>query len=190
MNDIDRRKALAILATTAGMTGPGKIGARAAESEIHAPGGKDMDLTIPGSLKAEHEELHEELVRITNLGAKTGAAAKAVAAALHAHFVKEEELAMPPLGLLPALAAGPVKSDMAKVVELTDKLKRELPTMLKEHQTIVGALDKLAEAAKAENKPAAEHFAAKLKQHAKSEEEVLYPAAIVVGEYVKLSLRK
>jgi hypothetical protein len=30
------------------------------------------------------------------------------------------------------------------------------------------------------------HFAEKLKLHAKNEEEVLYPAAILVGEYLKL----
>ena len=30
------------------------------------------------------------------------------------------------------------------------------------------------------------HFAGNLKQHAQTEEEVLYPAAILVGEYLKL----
>jgi hypothetical protein len=39
-----------------------------------------------------------------------------------------------------------------------------------------------------ENKPRVQHFAERLKQHAKTEEEVLYPAAILVGEYLKLRL--
>ena len=63
-----------------------------------------MALTSPPSLKHEHEELHAELVSGTKAGGKTGAAAQAVARVLHAHFVKEEEYALPPLGLLAMLA--------------------------------------------------------------------------------------
>jgi hypothetical protein len=110
-----------------------------------------MEMKIPASLKAEHEELHEELVRLTKADGKTGEAAQAVAKVLHPHFVKEEELAMPPLNLLRALVDGPVRAEMAKVVELTDKLKQELPAMLKEHEAIVGALQTLAHAGKQEN---------------------------------------
>jgi hypothetical protein len=149
-----------------------------------------MEIKIPASLKVEHEELHEELVRLTKAGGKTGEAAQAVAKVLHPHFVKEEEPAMPPLGLLQPLAEGRVRPEMAPVVELTDKLKEDMPAMLKEHEAIVGALQTLAEAGKQENNPQAQHFAEKLKEHAKTEEEVLYPAAILVGEYVKLKLNK
>jgi hypothetical protein len=150
-------------------------------------GRKNMEIKIPESLKAEHNGLHEELVRVSKAGGKTGEAAKIVAEVLHPHFVKEEELAMPPLGLLRALVDGPVRPEMAKIMELTDKLKKELPAMLKEHEAIVGALQTLVEAAKKENQPQAQQFAEKLKQHAKTEEDVLYPAAILVGEYIKLS---
>jgi hemerythrin-like domain-containing protein len=79
---------------------------------------------------------------------------------------------------------------MAKVVELTDKLKRELPAMLKQHEAIVAALETLAEAGRQERKPQAQQFARKLKQHAEFEEQVLYPAPVLVGEYVKLKLTK
>jgi hypothetical protein len=147
-----------------------------------------MDIKIPAALQAEHEELHEELLDLTKAGGKTGQAAAAVAKALHAHFEKEEELAMPPLGLLRELAEGAVRPEMAKVVGLTDRLKRELPAMLKEHEAILVALQTLAEAGRQEGKPQAEHFARKLQLHAESEEQVLYPAAILVGEYVKLKL--
>jgi hypothetical protein len=41
-------------------------------------------------------------------------------------------------------------------------------------------------AAKQENKSEYIHFAEKLKVHAQTEEEVLYPAAILVGKYLKL----
>ena len=190
MEHLDRRNALRAIA----YTGAGAVlsgAAAAAESEQPKPDReKATGIKIPASLQAEHKELHEELVQLTKAGGKTGEAAEAVAKALHPHFHKEEELAMPPLGLLRALAEGPVRPEMAKVVELTDRLKKELPAMLKEHEAIVGTLRTLAEAGKGENKPQAQQFAEKLKQHAKSEEDVLYPAAILVGEYVKLKLNK
>jgi hemerythrin superfamily protein len=62
--------------------------------------------------------------------------------------------------------------------------------MLQEHKAIVVALDNLKTAAKEENKPEHAHFAVKLTLHAQNEEEVLYPAAILVGEYLKLKLEK
>ena len=52
------------------------------------------------------------------------------------------------------------------------------------------ALQTLVEAATQENKPQARQFAEKLKEHARVEEDVTYPAAILVGEYVKLKLGK
>jgi hypothetical protein len=191
MTPLTRRNALKMLVTTAGLTTVTPLVGESTEPENdEVERSANMNLEIPGSLKAEHEELHEELVRATKAGGKTGEAAQAVAKVLHPHFVKEEQLAMPPLGLLGALAAGRMPQDAPKVVELTDHLKRELPAMLKEHEEIVSALDALADAAQQENKLAARQFAEKLKQHAKTEEEVLYPAAILVGEYIKLKLNR
>jgi hemerythrin superfamily protein len=190
MEHLDRRNTLKSIACTGAIAVLSGAAATAESKQPKSDREKAMEIKIPASLHAEHEELHEELVRLTKSGGKTGEAAGAVAKALHPHFHKEEELAMPPLGLLRALAEGPVRPEMAKVVDLTDKLKNELPAMLKEHEAIVGTLRALAEAGKQENKPQAQQFAEKLTLHAKSEEEVLYPAAILVGEYIKLKLKK
>jgi len=89
-----------------------------------------MEFKIPKSLKLEHEELHEELAKATRESGKIGDAAKAVAKILRPHFVKEEEYALPPLGLLPFLAEGKVTPEMADVLKMTDKLKAELHQML------------------------------------------------------------
>ena len=147
-----------------------------------------MSPKIPESLKTEHEELHADLVRATKAGGKTGEAAKAVAKVLHDHFIKEEEFALPPIGFLPALARGEVDKQMSSVVAMTDRLKAELSKMLREHQAVVAALKKLTAAAEEENLPEHGHFAEKLRLHAQTEEDVLYPAAILVGEYLKLTL--
>ena len=147
-----------------------------------------MNPKIPESLKLEHEELHADLVRATKAGGKTGEAAKAVAKVLHDHFVKEEEFALPPIGLLAALTRGKVDEQMRSVLVMTDRLKAELPDMLREHEAVVAALKKLTAAAKKEKLPEHARFAEKLMLHAKTEEDVLYPAAILVGEYLKLKL--
>jgi hypothetical protein len=92
-----------------------------------------MTFQIPASLKLEHEDLHAELVMATKAGGKVGEAAKGVARVLHDHFVKEEEFALPPIGLLSALARGEVDENMKSVLRMTDRLKAELPQMLEEH---------------------------------------------------------
>ena len=153
-------------------------------------GGNAMEFKIPNSLKLEHDELHAELVKATKQGGKIGEAAKAIARILHPHFIKEEEYALPPLGLLPLLMKGEVSSDFAKVLEMTDRLKIELPNMLEEHKLIVAALKNLIEVAEKENKMEYAKFAEKLILHAQTEEEVLYSTAILIGEYVKLKLKK
>jgi hemerythrin-like domain-containing protein len=44
------------------------------------------------------------------------------------------------------------------------------------------------EVARNENQAQVVEFAEKLKQHAKTEEEVTYPTALLIGEYLKLKL--
>lgn len=145
-------------------------------------------LEIPTALKVEHEKLHAELSAATKLPGKTGQAAKKVAAVLHEHFVSEEEFAMPPLALLGPIAEGHVTSEMRSVIALTDRLKAEMPRMLSEHKAIVQALEELGQAAKAERHPDVSVFVEELTTHAQTEEQVLYPAAVLVGEYLKLKL--
>jgi hypothetical protein len=149
-----------------------------------------MKFVIPRPLKLEHDELHEQLRKATRESGALGEAGKAVAKLMHPHFVKEEEYALPPLGVLPLLAKGEVTPDMAAVLAMTDKLKAELGEMLAEHESIVAALRRLADVATRENKPEYAKFADQLILHAQTEEEVSYPTAILIGEYLKLKLNK
>jgi hypothetical protein len=149
-----------------------------------------MDFKIPQPMKLEHGELHSQLAKATKEPGRLGEAASAVAKVLHNHFVNEEAYAIPPLGLLPQLVAGKVTNKMAEVLKMTDKLKVELPTMLKEHEAIVSALDDLVKVAKSEGREEYIYFADKLKLHAQMEEEVTYPTALLIGEFVRLNLRK
>jgi hypothetical protein len=75
---------------------------------------------------------------------------------------------------------------MWPVVELTDRLKSEMPRMINEHHAIVKALGEPGRAEAAEQHPEVGRFVEELKEHAQTEEHVLDPAAILVGEFVKL----
>lgn len=149
-----------------------------------------MELKIPAPLKTEHHELHAELAKAVKMGAHTGEAAKAVARLLHPHFKKEEQYALPPLGILDELINGNINQEMKEILPLTEKLKNILPEMLDEHKQIVKALQRLKKSAKEENHPEVVAFTEKLMLHAKTEEEVSYPAAILIGEYLKLKLEQ
>lgn len=147
-----------------------------------------MNIPIPQTLKMEHDELHSELQFIMNEHGKVGEAAKAVAKILHPHFVKEEIYALPPLGLLAALSKGEAVPHVSEVLIMTDRLRAEMPVMLEEHKAIVAALRVLVQVARAEKKLEIARFAERLIIHAHTEEEILYPASLLVGEFVRATL--
>ena len=139
-------------------------------------------------LKQEHEALHDQLRQATQAGGEVGELAETLARLMHPHFVKEDQIALPPLGLLAALAHGDATPEMAGVLALTDQLEAELPAMLAEQQAIVDALQRLRDAAQRAGCSEIVHFTQQLMQHARTEEEVMYPAAILVGKFVRQRL--
>ena len=141
-------------------------------------------------LTMEHKGMQEDLARATRAGGETEKAAWQVTRVLFPHAYREEEFAIPPLFLLTRLARGEVTPDMESILSKTEVMKTELPRMLAEHKAIVTALRKLLQAAQAEGHAGFAAFAQKLILHAQMEEEILYPASILVGEYIKLRLGK
>jgi hypothetical protein len=134
------------------------------------------------SLEAEHEAIHKELSALLNVGGATGSAAQAVAKALHEHFEAEERYAMPQLGSLADVANRSEVKHAEHLIHLSNQLRKHLPDMLKEHEVIRARVRELREAGIAEQRQDAVDFADKLALHAQNEEEILYPAAILIGE--------
>jgi hypothetical protein len=73
---------------------------------------------------------------------------------------------------------------MKAVLPLTEALERELPQMLREHGAIRAAVGRLRSAAEAAGQSDYVRFSDELAAHARQEEEILYPAAVLVGRYV------
>ena len=100
------------------------------------------------------------------------------------------ELALPPLGLLGPLAAGKAPQGAAEALKMADTLRQEMPRMLEEHKQIRQAVEKLQRVAREQRHAEGESFAVKLALHAQTEEEVLYPAAILVGDVIRARMPK
>lgn len=147
-------------------------------------------LTTPSSIRGEHQHLHDDLAEALAAGGTTAAAAKEVETVLMPHFAEEEQYAMPPLSLLQILAEGrePTDAQAHEAIRMTDKLRVNYPRMLAEHKQITAALGQLATAAKQENNPRQAQFAEALILHAQNEEQILYPAALLLGRYLKLKM--
>ncbi len=142
-------------------------------------------MMIPGSISEEHAQLHEVLERATREDGALGMAARDVMEVLHPHFVKEETFALPPLGML-TLTGERSEEDIRGVIDLTDKLAGEIPQMVEEHMVIGKALEVLSQRAEEAGRKEYVTFARDLMHHARMEEEVLYPASILVGAYLRL----
>ena len=144
-------------------------------------------MSIPESILAEHEAIHSALVAATRVPGRVGVAAKALADVLHPHFVREEEIALPPLALLAPLAAGGTvpEATASTAAEMTSALRAEMPRMLEEHARIRAAVAELRSVAETAGSEAQVELADELALHARTEEEVLYPAALVVGDLLR-----
>ena len=147
-------------------------------------------IAIPHSLQTEHEEIHQALLAATRAPGRVGTAAKELAAVLHPHFERENQIALPPLGLLAPLAAGETPAGLKEALAMSDALRKEMPRMLEEHKRIRAATETLRSAAREEKASVHEHFAERLAAHARTEEEVLYPAAILVGDIIRARMAK
>lgn len=145
----------------------------------------NANLKIPISSQQEHKELREAVERAVSSGGKTAEIAKRLSAVMESHFVKEERYVMPLLSLLGPLSKNVAPANGGEAIKLADTLRKELPAMLSEHKDVASLLIDLKAAALKEGKGEFVTFADDLSRHAGQEEEILYPAALVVGEYLK-----
>ena len=180
-----RRRTIVAIATIglALLIPPFTCGAQSPRGE--SPGQVPPPL-IPGSVREEHAAIHAELMHATSVRGRVGAAARALHKLLQPHFEREEQIALPPLGLLAPLARGESPVGMRAVLPMTDSLREELPRMLAEHVAIRAATSRLEQAARAEGNARVTRLAHQLAQHARSEEELLYPMAVLVGDIVRM----
>jgi hypothetical protein len=145
-------------------------------------------LAAPSSIVEEHGELHRQLDEALASGGETAIRAKAVAELLLPHFKAEEAYALPPLGLLQAIVNDqPLPPERTRdAIQMARELQNHYRQMIDEHRQIQAGLLALASTARQEHKPRVVAFAEALMLHAQNEEQVLYPATLLVGKYLEL----
>lgn len=140
---------------------------------------------VPKALQHEHHEVQAALRAAMQAPGDVGAAARELNQVLSPHFEREEQIALPPLGLLRQLVEEPQAKVPAWLLPMTDSMRAELPQMLAEHKKIQQAVRKLEQTATAAGNAAAVQLAQMLARHAQAEEEMYYPMAVLIGEIVR-----
>ena len=159
-----------------------------AAQHTHAPTQAHAETQIPESMRTEHEHIHHALEAATRAPGAVGEAARALAAVLGPHFERENQIALPPLGALPLLARGGIPGNADAILAMTDSLRTELPRMLEEHVHIDAAAKRLEAVAREHGADDVERMAHSLQLHARTEQEVSYPTALVVGDLIRARL--
>lgn len=158
---------------------------KAAANEMN-PLNQLPDFKIPEPLQIRQDELCTALERAVLTGGETGAAARKLQQVLQPHLLKEETDLLQPLGLLLPLARGDNTPAMRQVLSRTEHLKARMFEIVREHAEIIEAAQELLRVARAERKLALAAFTERLMLRAWTDEVVFYPAAVLIGEYLKL----
>jgi hypothetical protein len=144
----------------------------------------------PSAIREEHEEIMSELRSASKLENGTGLAVRELLKILEPHFQKEERLAMPILGTLSEFASGDQTISLAMVLGATREMRSEYNEMLAEHKQLHPYIEHVKGAAECDENEKVAHLMEGLAHHAKMEEEVLYPAALLatrMAEYLNSS---
>lgn len=143
-------------------------------------------MTPQTPLSADHGEIHDRLALAARERGPIGEAAKRVARHFAQHAEKEEKLVAPLLALLPRAARERPDPAMAEALPRYDRLLASIDDLAAEHRVISAGLEALIAAARAEQRTEFAELAARLVDHMRLEESVIYPAALLAGRYLRL----
>lgn len=149
-----------------------------------------MKPEVPESLKTEHKNLKTELNNLIEGNGKVSQKAQILAKLLNPHFDKEEESVLPHLGLLLILVEGRWDVISEEIFLTADKLQKEFYELLEEHKQILKAAKDLETISEGENNSCGKKFAKDITLHAQIEEQVLYPAVMLIDKYLKTFKQK
>jgi hypothetical protein len=153
-------------------------------SSAHAQPGKD----IPPSEAMEHEGDLAFLDKIAQRTTPTGAAARELIALLKDHMATEEDFILPPLTLLPELAAGKVSPDMRWALVDSDRLRAELASVRAMHGKLTVAFLNLKQAAQDEHDAAVEGFSSDLAADDLGDVDITEPTVLLIGDWLRAKL--
>jgi hypothetical protein len=140
---------------------------------------------IPGPVKEEYEALYWKLNEAARLRGEVGQAAMAAFRHVQSHYLKDQEFALPPLKLLPTVAANNVNEEIDNIQTMCNRLKRNQPQLIAEGNQIIEELSLLADVAAREQKQDYHDLARRFIKFLELERDVLYPSVVLIGEYIR-----
>lgn len=143
---------------------------------------------VPASILLQHQSLLNQIKSFTSFQDSTGRVASRLEEIMLHHFQEEERYVLPPLGLLPELTKGKMPTESDQILQLTDEFRTQFDHMSAEHQFITALVDELTTAAALENHEGISEFVKDLKAHASAEEEIYFPAALLIGDFLKMKV--
>ncbi len=144
------------------------------------------ELRIPESLQLSHRQLNAALLEAMQAGGETKIAAEAVAKLSESHLQKEDKGILRVLGFLKPLAADEIGlADFRECAEL-DEIEASEISLRQEHPALIAAVEKLRAIAIEEDADAALDVAERLLMRIRLDEEIFYPAALLIRSYLRL----
>ena len=142
-------------------------------------------VNTPKGLQLDHEDARAELVRAISMSGRIGEAAKNIARVCLPHFEYEEKFVFPVFGMLPDLAAGKVRPEMAEALPLINGFNAWHDTFNTQHESLGTGINALLSAACKENNREVIEFGYRLRAHERMEHEVIYPPVLAIGKFVQ-----
>jgi hypothetical protein len=173
-------KAIPIAAILLGCTlaVPGPLGSANAEPAAN----------IPASDAMEHESVLGYLRKVAERTTPSGAAARDLIVLFNKHMAIEEEYILPPLTLLPSIAAGKITPDMRWAIPMSDRVRAEKDHLQQVHNEITLGILALKDAAEAEHDESTVGFATDLAADDLGDVEITEPTVILIGDILRAKL--
>ena len=171
-------KSIAIAAMLLGYSFAMPIGSASAEPAVN----------IPASVVMEHDSVMGYLRKIAERTTPTGAAARDLIEVFKKHMTLEEQFILPPLTLLPSIAAGKITPDMRWAIPMGDRVRTEKDHLQQVHDGITIAILALKDAADAEHDEATVGFSSDLAADDLADVEITEPTVIIISDILRSKL--
>lgn len=157
----------------------------ATSAQAEAAPRQPIEFQVPESLRVDHAQLSTALSRAAQAGGRTRVAAEKVAPLLEAHLQKEEREVLRVLGLLAPLANGGIDLAAENLSQLDDLELSESGLNL-QRAALIASGEKLLAIAREEGADEMLEFAERLLLRIRLDEAVLYPAALLIRNYLRI----
>jgi hypothetical protein len=147
-------------------------------------------LELPEALRLSHTQLSAALTKISRRGGRTTAVAETIAQTLEPHLEHEEKKVLRILGLLAPLAAGKFDPEWLNNLSEWGELETNESELHLQHRKLVRAGEELLAIAREEDAREVLDFAEGLLLRIRLDEEVFYPAALLIRNYLRLRASK